>query len=235
LSRPTGEDLTSPPISLGNIVGLFVGATIASIVAFLLALLFGVSPHPALLLSGGANDAWLLAAYDRRSRRLGWDTLRTRFAAIDRPLMLASVASGLALNTFPGVAAMILRGAGITIADIPADAMVPTGIDQLPLTVLFLVILGPLGEELLFRGLLLDWLKQKIAAWQAVVISSLVFALLHNNHLTMGVAGWIVFADRVLMGVGASILALRGHSLRGPFLMHAANNLVACIAYALDT
>jgi hypothetical protein len=41
--------------------------------------------------------------------------------------------------------------------------------------------------------------------------------------------------DRVLMGVGASILALRGHSLRGSFLMHAANNLVACIADALDS
>jgi membrane protease YdiL (CAAX protease family) len=110
----------------------------------------------------------------------------------------------------------------------------PSGIEQLPLTVLFLVILGPLGEELLFRGLLLDWLKQYVAAWQAAVISSLAFALLHNNHLTMGVAGGIVFADRVLMGVGTSILALRGHSLRGPFLMHAANNLVACILNALD-
>jgi hypothetical protein len=38
----------------------------------------------------------------------------------------------------------------------------------------------PLGEELLFRGLLLDWLKQKVAAWQAVPISSLIFALLHS-------------------------------------------------------
>jgi hypothetical protein len=50
----------------------------------------------------------------------------------------------------------------------------------------------------------------------------------------MGLAGGIELLDRVSMGVGASILALRSHSLRGPFLMHAANNLVACIADALD-
>jgi membrane protease YdiL (CAAX protease family) len=211
-----------------------VGAAVASIVASLLALLFDASLHLALLLSGVASDAWFLAAYHRRSRRLGWDTLLTRFRAIARPLMLASVAAGLALSVFPDVVTLILQGAGITIADIPADALLPSGVDQLPLTVLLLVILGPLGEELLFRGLLLDWLKQKVAAWQAIVISSLIFTLLHNNHLTMGVAGSIVFADRFLMGVGLSTLALRSQSLRGPFLMHAANNLVACIGYALD-
>jgi membrane protease YdiL (CAAX protease family) len=132
---------------------------------------------------------------------------------------VASVAVGLALNVFPDAATTILRGAGVEIADIPDEAIGPSGIDQLPLTVLFLVILAPLAEELMFRGLLLDWLKQKVVAWQAVLISSLIFALLHNNHLTMGVAGWIELVDRVLMGVGASVLALRGHSLRGPFVI----------------
>jgi uncharacterized protein len=235
LTQLTDAGLTSPPISLANIVGLFVSATIASIVAFVLVLLFGGSLLLANLVSGGASNAWLIAAYDRRSRRLGWDTLRTRFAGIDRPLMLASAAAGLASSEFADAATWILRGVGVKIADLPNDAIVPGGIAQLPLTISLAVILVPLGEELLFRGLLLDWLKQKVPAWQAVLISSLIFALLHNNHLTMGLAGWIEFVDRALMGVGASILALWGHSLRGPFLMHAANNLVVCIVYALDT
>src|ERR1700692_812214 len=110
---PGSLGLTSPPISLANIVGLVVGATVASIVAFLLLLLFGVSLHPALLVSEGASNAWFIAAYDRRSRRLGWDTLRTRFADIDRPLMLASVAAGLASSVFADAATWILRGVGI--------------------------------------------------------------------------------------------------------------------------
>jgi membrane protease YdiL (CAAX protease family) len=202
-------------------------------VAVLLASLLGLSLQLINIFSAGACSAWWVAGYYRRSRRLGWDSLRTRFAAIDRKLMLASVAGALALNVFPDAATAILREAGIKVADIPTDAIVPSGIEQLPLTVPFLVILAPFAEELMFRGLLLDLLKQKVAAWQAVVISSLVFALLHNNHLTMGVAGWIVFADRVLMGVGAAILALRGHSLRGPFVMHGANNLIVCVTSAL--
>jgi len=225
--------LTSPRISFGNIFGLFVGGVIASIVAFAVASLFGLSLHLTVLFSTGASSVWWIARYYRRSRRLGWDPLRTRFAAIDRKLMLASVAGALALSLFPDVAIWILRGAGIKIADIPTDAIVPSGIEQLPLTILFLVILAPFAEELMFRGLLLDWLKQKLAAWQAILISSLIFALLHDNHLTTGLAGWIELADRFLMGVGASILALRGHSLRGPSVMHAAGNIIVCITSAL--
>jgi membrane protease YdiL (CAAX protease family) len=202
-------------------------------VAVLPASLFGLSLHLINIFSAGAGSAWWIAGYYRRSRRLGWESLRTRFAAIDRKPMLASVAGALALNVFPDAAIWILRGAGIKVVDIPDDALAPSGIEQLPLTVLFLVILAPFAEELMFRGLLLDWLKQKLAAWQAVLISSLVFALLHDNHLTMGLAGWIELADRFLMGVGASILAIRGRSLRGPFVMHAAGNMIACITSAL--
>jgi membrane protease YdiL (CAAX protease family) len=226
--------LTSPRISLANILGLFVGGVIVSIVAFVLVLLFGGSLLLAYLVSEGASSAWWVAGYYRRSRRLGWESLRTRFAVIDRKLMLASVAGALALNVFPDAAIWILRGAGIKVADIPADALVPSGSEQLPLTVLFLVILAPFAEELIFRGLLLDWLKQNLAAWQAILISSLIFALLHDNHLMMGPAGWIELLDRVLMGVGASILALQSRSLRGPFVMHAANNMIVCITSALD-
>jgi uncharacterized protein len=134
---------------------------------------------------------------------------------------------------FPVAAAGILQWAGMTITEIPADAFMPSGIAQLPLTVLLLVVLGPFAEELLFRGLLLDWLTQKLAVWQAILISSLIFALLHNNHLMSGVVGGIEFGDRFLMGVGTSVLALRGRSLRGPFVMHAVNNMIACIASAV--
>ena len=147
--------------------------------------------------------------------------------------MLASVAGALALNVFPDAAIWILRGAGIKVADIPADAIGPSGIEQLPLTVLFLVILAPFAEELMFRGLLLDWLRQKLAAWPAILISSLIFALLHDNHLMTGPIGWVELADRFLMGVGASILALRGQSLRGSFVIHGANNMIVCITSAL--
>ncbi len=211
-----------------------VGAQLVAIPIFLLVTGFGGSRPLALLLSGGTSNAWFLPAYGRRSRRLGWDSVRTRFVAIPRPVTFASVAAGLAMSLFPNAVTGILEGIGVNVADIPADAVVPSGIGELPLTVLVLVILVPLGEELLFRGLLLDWLKQKVVAWRAVVISSVAFALLHSNHLTMGVPGWILFADRFLLGVGASMVALRSGSLRGSFLMHAANNLVVCVVYALD-
>jgi membrane protease YdiL (CAAX protease family) len=117
----------------------------------------------------------------------------------------------------------------VKLAEIPANAMIPGDLGQLSLAILVVVILAALAEELMFRGLMLDWLKQKIAAWQAILIISLFFALLHDNHLRAGLAGWIELGDRFLMGVGTSIIAIRGRSLRGSFVMHATNNLIACV------
>jgi hypothetical protein len=154
--------LTSPRISIANIFGLFVGGVIVSIVPLALASLFGLSLHLSVLFRAGACDAWWVAGYYRRSRRRGWAGLRTRFAAIDHRQLLTSVAGALALSLFPEAAIGILRGAGLKVADIPADAVVPSGIEQLPVTILFLVILAPFAEELTFRGLLLDWLSKNL-------------------------------------------------------------------------
>jgi membrane protease YdiL (CAAX protease family) len=216
-------------ISLKNIVGLFVGGTIASLAAFVLAKILGLSVFLTYIFAAAANSVWWIAGYQRRSSRLDWDSLQARFLAIDRKLMLLSVAGGLALSALPDVTSQILARSGVKLAEIPANAMIPGDLGQLSLAILVVVILAALAEELMFRGLMLDWLKQKIAAWQAILIISLFFALLHDNHLRAGLAGWIELGDRFLMGVGTSIIAIRGRSLRGSFVMHATNNLIACV------
>ncbi|MDP8234250.1 MAG: type II CAAX endopeptidase family protein [Candidatus Saelkia tenebricola] len=49
------------------------------------------------------------------------------------------------------------------------------------LTVLFIVVIGPFMEELLFRGLLYNSLKKSIGYMQAMIAASLLFSLLHMN------------------------------------------------------
>jgi membrane protease YdiL (CAAX protease family) len=85
----------------------------------------------------------------------------------------------------------------------------------------------------MFRGLLLDWLRQRIAVWPTIVIISLLFASLHNNSLSSGLAGWLIFGHRFLLGVGTSFLAVQYKSLRAPFILHATNNGIACVVSAL--
>ncbi len=52
---------------------------------------------------------------------------------------------------------------------------------QLVLMVIALVVLAPLGEELLFRGLLLRGLVRRMPFWPAALISSVLFAAAHAD------------------------------------------------------
>jgi membrane protease YdiL (CAAX protease family) len=54
--------------------------------------------------------------------------------------------------------------------------------DRLALGVVTLV-LAPVAEELLFRGVIYAWVRQISRPWIAVLISSLLFALVHANLL----------------------------------------------------
>lgn len=79
-----------------------------------------------------------------------------------------------------------------------------------------LVAIGPVIEEVFFRGLLLRiWIK-KWGLVKSVLLSSLVFGVLHADPI-----GACAF------GIGMSILYLRTQSLYLPILCHAVNNLVA--------
>jgi uncharacterized protein len=104
----------------------------------------------------------------------------------------------------------------------------------MPMALLFICLLVPLTEELLFRGLLLDWLRQKTNVWIAAVTLSVIFSLLHFNPFASGAIGWLAFADRFLLGLGASALTIKYRSLRPSTVMHGTLNAIACVASVLS-
>jgi membrane protease YdiL (CAAX protease family) len=212
---------------------LFIGASLASLLGGVLTAAFGGSPFLITIVAGTLNSVWWILGYQRFSRRRGWVGIAVRFQPIKRRALLVSAGGGIALIVLISVLAEAIRLSGIDIGENPSRAILPTYLGQLPFAVAFIVVLGPAAEELIFRGLLLDWLKQKIAVWAAVLLISLLFALLHNNSFKSGIIGWIAFTDRFLLGVAASFLALRYESLRASFVMHATNNGIACIASVL--
>jgi membrane protease YdiL (CAAX protease family) len=222
--------LASREVKFGDILRLLIGALFAEITIALLLQMFGASRFLTGAISGAGSCIWWIVAYQRLSRSRGWESLHGRFSSVNGWIILASIAGALALIVIPWALVTILELAGIKIGEVPALAMLPKDLSQLPLAISFVVILGPFSEELLFRGLLLDWLKEKMAAWLAALIISVLFAFLHNNSFKDGIVGWLLFGDRFLMGVGASFLALRYGSLRPSFVMHATLNGCACIA-----
>lgn len=89
--------------------------------------------------------------------------------------------------------------------------------------VVMAVVLAPVLEELLFRGFLLNRWTLKLGARHALILSSSLFAVLHNDIL-----GAFVFA--VLM----ALLYMKTRTLIAPILVHMANNALAVMLEWLD-
>jgi membrane protease YdiL (CAAX protease family) len=223
----------TPRVKLWDIFLLMIGAIIAEIVIVVSLQLIGPSSFLTIGVGVMVGGVWWIVGYQRLSRTRGWESLQERFSRVDGWTILASALGGLFLVFLPWGLVAILELAGIKIPDIPAQAVLPSNLRQLPLAIAGVVVIGPLSEELIFRGLLLDWLKQRMAVWPAALIISLFFAFLHNISFKNGIIGWIGFGVRFLLGVGASFFAIRYRSLRASFVMHATLNGCACLAGVL--
>jgi membrane protease YdiL (CAAX protease family) len=223
----------TPRVKLWDIFLLMIGAIIAEIAVVLPFQLLRPSRFLTISVSVVIGSIWWVVGYQRLSRTRGWESLQERFSRVDGRIILASALGGLFLVFLPWGLAEILELAGIKIPDIPAQAVLPSNLRQLPLAIATVVVLGPLSEELIFRGLLLDWLRQKMAVWPAALIISLLFAFLHDISFKNGIIIWIAFGVRFALGVGASFFAIRYRSLRASFVMHATLNGCVCLASVL--
>jgi membrane protease YdiL (CAAX protease family) len=223
----------TPKIKLWDIFLLMIQAIIAEIVVVLPLQAFNPSRFLTIGVSVIVGSIWWLVGYQRLSRTRGWESLQERFSRVDGWIILVSALGGLLLILLPWGLGEMMELAGIKIPDIPAQAVLPSNLLQVPLAIAGVVVLGPLSEELIFRGLLLDWLRQKMAVWPAALIVSLFFAVLHNISFKNGIIDWIAFGVRFLMGVGASFFAVRYRSLRPSFVMHATLNGCVCLVSVL--
>ncbi|MEW9623636.1 CPBP family intramembrane glutamic endopeptidase [Rhodanobacter geophilus] len=87
--------------------------------------------------------------------------------------------------------------------------------------------IGPLVEELLFRGVLLSALLRHLRTAWAVLASAALFALVHLPDLHWL---WYALPNLALLGVVLAWLRLRSGSLWPAVLAHAINNLLAMLA-----
>ncbi len=83
------------------------------------------------------------------------------------------------------------------------------------------VLIGPVSEEFLFRGLLLGRWAMKWNVQRAILASSAAFGLLHTN----------VFGT-FFVGCVLAVLYIRTRSLLAPIVVHATNNCI-CWLWAM--
>lgn len=101
------------------------------------------------------------------------------------------------------------------------------GFNRIIVVFLISITLGPIMEELIFRGYLLNKWGSSIGITKAVVFSSFLFALLHFD------SGFIA---HLISGIFYSFAYLKTKSLLVPIILHAFNNFIAgSIVFIPDT
>ncbi|MBT5707802.1 MAG: CPBP family intramembrane metalloprotease [Verrucomicrobia bacterium] len=88
------------------------------------------------------------------------------------------------------------------------------------------IVLAPVAEEILFRGILFTSVLQFKGRWVAVVSNSLLFGLIHSNLLTL--------VPLIVMAVMLTLLYERTRNLLAPIVAHSLFNLANFLMLMLD-
>ncbi|MBE0475668.1 MAG: CPBP family intramembrane metalloprotease [Coriobacteriia bacterium] len=96
------------------------------------------------------------------------------------------------------------------------------GLPGFALTVALVVLVGPLVEEVVFRGVILGAVSSRLGPWPAIVASALLFSVYHFT-------AWLLVPSFVL-GVACGWLAARRPTLIPAVALHSLYNAVAVAA-----
>lgn len=91
------------------------------------------------------------------------------------------------------------------------------------LQILYAVIVGPIAEEILFRGMVYGRLREFLTFWPTAAISALLFGIWHGNLAQ--------FVYAVPMGFILAFLYEQYKGLTAPVLMHITANLCSLLVY----
>lgn len=98
---------------------------------------------------------------------------------------------------------------------------------RVPLAVL-VVTLGPLVEEVMFRGVLLSAVSRYVGNGWAVMLTAALFAVVHLPDLSFL---WYALPNLALLGLMLGWLRVQSGSIWPAVLAHGANNLLAVVSW----
>lgn len=183
----------------------------------------------------GQCGGWVLAAAGI-ARWKGRGSVRADFGywwprLRDLPWLLVGVA--LQITTIVAfVPITLMRGDADAVQELVSAISGGSGVWKY-VVVAAVVTVGPIAEEVVFRGVLLRALLRKLHPGWAVAISSVVFAGIHvvgtdPMKLLLGMVPWTA------IGLVCGIRAVRSGGLAQPILVHIGFNLLTGVLLLLD-
>jgi hypothetical protein len=203
-------------IRFGSILLLFLGGLAVSLIVGLICRALKAPSFAVSLTSVAMADLAWIAGYQLLAAGRDWVGLQARFKSVRSQILWACVAGAIVPILIFMAAVKLMMWSGIQLPPIATPNYLMGGADSLPAVLLVIVIIGPAAEELMVRGLLLDWLRQEMPVWPAILISALMFGLLHGIALQSGLSGWLQFGYRIVLGILAAYLAVRSISASVP-------------------
>lgn len=102
------------------------------------------------------------------------------------------------------------------------------------LLIVLTVIMAPLVEELVFRGLLLRTFMRRMSFWPAAVLSTTIFALGHTYEVGTLLGAITLALSVACLGVVNCVLVRRTGSLVPGMIVHACSNALAIVVLLLS-
>ena len=106
--------------------------------------------------------------------------------------------------------------------------------EQPLLIAVFACIIGPLMEELLFRQILLRYLRTSLPTWLSIFIVGLAFALIHMHSLSL--SEWVGAVGYLGGGLAFSIIYVKEkENIYYPLFVHMLGNSLSFIILAISS
>jgi membrane protease YdiL (CAAX protease family) len=134
-----------------------------------------------------------------------------------------ALASAVALRVLTAAYEAVVRALGFVVGGgVEIDRILPPGPLGALLGALLLVLIAPLAEEIVFRGVLVPALSWHRNAWFGIVVSGALFSAVHLNGYS--------FLPLMLVGVTLGWLFVQSRSLWTAVVAHGAFNAIGLVA-----
>lgn len=159
-------------------------------------------------------------------RRWKWQVSGDYLQALPLRQIVNCSATGIGLAILATLILIAVESAGVVFeTDEYELALVAVTVPQLIVSLVVVALIFPFGEELYFRGMLLEWQLNRVSVKTAIAMNAVIFAGVHLHFIySPGLAGWIQTLLIAVVGAICCLSRVYSGSLHASIAIHASYN-----------